>query len=72
MSLSQLTNSQLGWGFHTLRGGFDRGDLRLYPRVVGVVEKMKTKNTGTTPYPPRVWRDLDDVPRGNSQRALAP
>ena len=28
--------SQLGWGFHTLRGGIDPGDLRFRPRVVGV------------------------------------
>ena len=37
MSLSQLAASQLGWGFHTLRGGIDPGDLSLRPRVVGVV-----------------------------------
>ena len=38
MSVSQLANSQLGWSFHTLRGGIDPGDLRFRPRVVGGVE----------------------------------
>ena len=33
--------SQLGWGFHTLRGGIDPGDLRFRPRVVEVVEMWK-------------------------------
>ena len=37
-SFSQSATSELGWGFHTLRGGIDPGDLRLRPRVVGVVE----------------------------------
>ena len=27
-----------GWGFHTLRGGIDPGDLHFRPRVVGVVD----------------------------------
>ena len=31
-----------GWGFHTVRGGFDSGDHRFRPRVVGIVD---------------VWRD---------------
>ena len=38
MNLSQLATSQLGWGFRTLRGGIDPGDLRFRPRVVGDVE----------------------------------
>ena len=29
-------------------------------------------STGMRPYIPRVRRDFDDVPRGNSRRALAP
>ena len=33
--------TQLGWRFHTLRGGTDPGDLRFRPRVVGVVEIWK-------------------------------
>ena len=41
MSLSQSATSQLGWGFHTLRGGIDPGDLRSHPRVVGVVDIWK-------------------------------
>ena len=36
MSLGQLSTSQLGWGFQTLRGGIDPGDPRFRPWVVGV------------------------------------
>ena len=32
---------QLGWGFHTLRGGIDPGDLRFRSRVAEVVEIWK-------------------------------
>ena len=42
-SPSQLAIGRRGWGFHTMRGGFDPGDHRFRPRVVGVVD---------------VWRDL--------------
>ena len=38
MSPSQSAITRWGWGFHTLRGGIDPGDLRLRPRVAGVVE----------------------------------
>ena len=41
MSISQLATSQLGWGFHTLQGGIDPRNLRLLPRVMGVVEIRK-------------------------------
>ena len=41
MNLSQSETSQLGWGFHTLRGGIESGDLRFCARVVGVVEMWK-------------------------------
>ena len=41
MSLSQLATSQLGWGFHNLRGGSDPGDLRLRPWVAEVVDVWK-------------------------------
>ena len=34
---------QWGWGFHTVRGGFDAGGHRFCPQVVGVID---------------VWRDL--------------
>ena len=26
------------WGFHTVRGGFDPGDHRFGPQIVGVVD----------------------------------
>ena len=38
---SQSSITQRRWGFHTLRGGIDPGDLRFCPRVVGVVEVWK-------------------------------
>ena len=38
VSPSQSATSQLGWGFHTLWGGFVPGDLRFRPRVVGFLE----------------------------------
>ena len=28
---------RLGWDFHTVRGGINPGDIRVRPRVVGVV-----------------------------------
>ena len=37
MSPSQSAITQLGWGFHTLRGGIDPGDLRYCLRVVEFV-----------------------------------
>ena len=41
MSLIQSATSQWGWGFHTLRGGIDPGNLRFRPQVVEVVEIWK-------------------------------
>ena len=37
-SPSQSAISQLGWGFHNVRGGIDPGDHRFRPRFVGVVK----------------------------------
>ena len=53
MSPSQSAITQLGTVFHTLRGGIDPGDLRLPPRVVGVVEIWKGFEPGMAIYPPR-------------------
>ena len=39
---SQSATGRRGWGFHTVRSGFDPGDHRFRPRVVGIVD---------------VWRD---------------
>ena len=38
MGPSQSAITQLGWSFHTLRGGLDPRDLRFRPRVDGVIE----------------------------------
>ena len=35
-----------GWGFHTLWGGIDPGDLFFRPRVVGVVEIWREFSSG--------------------------
>ena len=37
-SPSQSAITQWGWGFHTVRGGIDPGDLRFRPLVFEVVE----------------------------------
>ena len=41
MSRNQSATSQLSWGFHTLQGGIDPGDLGFRPWVVGVIEIWK-------------------------------
>ena len=40
-SPSQSTIGRWGWGFHTVRGGFDPGDHRSRPQVVGAVDVWK-------------------------------
>ena len=72
MSPSQSAITQWGWGFHTLRGGIDPGDLRFRPRVVEVVDRWKGLLPGMGTYPPRVRRDLGVDERGNSLCTLAP
>ena len=37
----QPISNQWGWGFDTLRGGIDPGDLRFRPRLAGVVNVWK-------------------------------
>ena len=67
MSLGQSATSQLGWGFHTLRGGIDPGDMRLCPWVVVVVDVCKFYNAGMETYPPRDALALCTIP---SQSAI--
>ena len=66
------SNHPFGLGFPHLTGRPRSGDMRFHPRVVGDVDVRNMFYPGMRPYPPRVWRDLDVVPRGNSSRALAP
>ena len=40
-SPNQSAVGRWGWGFHTMWGGFDPGDRRFRPRVVGVVKVWK-------------------------------
>ena len=73
MSLNQSAIAQWCWGFHTLRGGIDPGNLRFRPRVVGflyIYGRVSDLEMGI--YSPRVRRDLGVGPGGNSRRALAP
>ena len=46
MNPSQSATSLWGWGFHTVRGGIDPGDLRFRRRAVGVVDERKDFLTG--------------------------
>ena len=41
MSLDQSATSLLGWGFDTLRGGIETGDLRFRPSVFEAVKIWK-------------------------------
>ena len=72
MSPTQPAISQWGWGFHTVRGGIDPGDLCFRLPLVTIVDVWKYFRSGDGNYPPRVRRDLGVGPRGNSRRALAP
>ena len=52
-SLYEAATSERGWGFHTLRGGLDRGNLRLCSRVVEVAGIWMIFLSGdeTAPFP---------------------
>ena len=56
MSASQSAITQLGRGFHTLRGGIHPEDLPLRPRVVGAVE---------------IWKDFSPGDRNSSSPGAA-
>ena len=63
MTPGQSTITLWGWGFHTRRGGIGPGDVRLRPRVVGVVEIWKISSPGDEDLSspgaagPRRWPD---------------
>ena len=73
-SPSQSAIGRRGWGFHTVRCGFDPGDHRFRPPVVGVVDGYgRISEPGMGTYPPRVRRDRGVSPRGNPRlEPLAP
>ena len=62
-SPSQSAISRWGWGFHTVRGGFDPGDHRVRPRVVGVVDSWNYFSPGdgdlSSPGAARSWGFLE-------------
>ena len=71
-SPSRSTISQWGWGFHTVEGGIDPGDLRFRPPLLLDVQRHGMLSyPGMRLHPPQVRRDLDDVPGGSFRRALA-
>ena len=43
---NQSAIGQWGWGFHTVRGGFDPGDHRFRPQVVGGVDVWRALRPG--------------------------
>ena len=67
MSRSQSTITKWGWGFHTLRGGIDPGNLRFRPRVIGAVEIWTDFEPPMENYPPRGALWLSTIP---SQSAI--
>ena len=58
-SPSQSASGRRGWGFHTVRGGFDPGDHRFRRWVVGVVDVWRDFGTGdgdlSSPGTVRSW-----------------
>ena len=64
MSSSPSAIIQWGWGFRTLRGGIDPGELPRRPRVVGVVEIWKGSEPGMGTHLPRGRRELGVGPSG--------
>ena len=52
VKLAQYTNhnqseiGRLGWDFHTVRGGINPDDIRVHPRVVGVVDVWMDSDPG--------------------------
>ena len=63
LALYETETSQWGWGFHTLRGGIDPGDLRFRPRDVECLKLLKDFSSGdeTISSPgatgPRSWQE---------------
>ena len=72
LALYETATSQWGWCFHTLRGGKDPSNLRLFSRVVEVVEiwmnfqsgKMTASSPGAAG--PRRWPERHLFPRAGS------
>ena len=63
-----ISNQSMGWRFHTVRGGIDPGDHCFVPGLLGLYMYGRIYDPGLVSYPPRMSRDLDIVPRGNTRR----
>ena len=73
MSTGQSVITQWDWGFNTLRGGIDSGDVRfIVPKVFGLYIDWRISDPAMGTYPPRVQGDLGVGPSGNTQSAMAP
>ena len=76
MSPSQSEITQWGWGFHTLRGGIDQGDLYFRPRVAGVVDIWSEFSSGDKTLSslgaagPRRWQEGQPSPRASSMSLI--
>ena len=65
-SASQSPIGQLGWGFHTVRGGFDPRDNRFRSEVFGVVRYGRIYDPGMGPYRVQVALALFSSPSQSS------
>ena len=76
MSPSQSAITQRGWGFHTLRGGIEPGDVYFSPRAVGVVEIWREFSSedktlsSLRPAGPRRWPEGQLWPRAGSMSLI--
>ena len=55
---SQSEIDRWRWDFHTVRGGINPVDIRVFPRVVGVVDVWMDSDPGMCPYRARVTPTL--------------
>ena len=67
-SPSQSAIGRRGWGFHTVRGGFDRGITVFVPALSELQMNGGIAEPGMGTCPPRVRRDRGVSPRGKSRR----
>ena len=56
--MANQTISRWGWDFHTMRGGINPDDIRVRPRVVGVVDVWMDSDPGMRLYRARVTLTL--------------
>ena len=68
-----ISNQPMGLGFPHRAGQYRPGGSPFFvPGLSELLRYGRISHPGMGPYPPRVRRDLDVGPRGNSRRSLAP